>query len=126
MSVRHQVRQRIEELFEGLKSKAGMGEYTLYNVYTPVYVQRENLPVSQIDVEEFELVDIKVDFSDQESIKKFLDRTTRETLENEVKGFYLLGIVLDKEGQYFISSDNPIVDELKEELFERIEKLKEE
>lgn len=125
MSVRHQVRAYVERLFEGLKEKA-VGEHTIYCVYSPVYVQREDLPVNQIDVEDFELVDIRVNIKDPESVKKFLDRVTRETLENEVKGFYLLAMVLDKDGEYFFSSENQIIEELKEDLKERIEKLKEE
>ncbi|RME12692.1 MAG: hypothetical protein D6804_01285, partial [Aquificota bacterium] len=87
MSVRHQVRAYVERLFEGLKDRA-VGEHTVYCIYSPVYVQREDLPVNQIDVEEFEFVDIRVNMKDPESVKKLLDRVTREALENEVKGFY--------------------------------------
>ncbi|RMH81063.1 MAG: hypothetical protein D6674_01490 [Acidobacteria bacterium] len=124
MSVRHQVRSYVERLFEKLKEPAG--EYTIYNIYSPVYVQRENLPVNQIDIEEFEIVDIKVDFTNQESIKNFLDKTTRETLEREVKGFYLLALLLDKDGEYILSSENPMAEELREGLVRLIESLKEE
>jgi len=35
-------------------------------------------------------------------------------------------MVLDIDGEYFFSSENPIVEELREELKERIERLKEE
>lgn len=126
MSVRHEVRAYIERLFESLKDRAKEGEFNLYCVYSPVYVQRENLPANQIDVEDFELVDLKVDFSDPESVKRALDRITRETLENQVRGFYLLGLVLDREGEYVFSSENPILEELKEGVRERIERLKEE
>lgn len=124
MSVRHQVRSYVERLFERLKQAEG--EYTIYSVYSPVYVQRENLPVNQIDIEEFEVVDLRVNFTDPESIKNFLDRTTRETLEKEVQGFYLLALLLDKGGEYILSSENPIAEELKEEMVRRIESLKEE
>ena len=124
MSVRHQVRSRVEELFS--KFKDIKGEFTVYNVYSPVYVQRENLPVDQIDVEEFNYVDIQVDTLDEESVKKFLERTTRETLENEVKGFYLFGMILDKGDDYVVSSDNQLFDSLKDEMVKVIERLKEE
>ncbi len=125
MSVRHQVRAYVERLFENLKERA-TGEHTLYCIYSPVYVQREDIPVDEIDVEDFEFVDLKVNTQDPESVKKFLDRVVREALENEVKGFYLLAMVLDKEGEYLFSSENPIVEDLKEDIIERIERLKEE
>ncbi|MEN3028930.1 MAG: hypothetical protein ABDH29_06930 [Aquificaceae bacterium] len=126
MSVRHQVRAYVERLFERLKESAGKGELNLYCIYSPVYVQRENLPANQIDVEEFELIDMRVNLEDPESVKKTLDRITRETLEREVKGFYLLGLVCELEGVYIFSSENPIIEELKGELIERLERLKEE
>ncbi|MEJ7556481.1 MAG: hypothetical protein WKI51_05480 [Aquificaceae bacterium] len=125
MSVRHQVRNYVEKLFENIKEK-GLGEHTVYCIYSPVYVQRESLPANQIDVEEFEIVDVKVNLKDPESIKKFLDRTTREALENEVKGYNLLAMVLDRDGEYFFSSENPIIEELKDDIVDRIERLKEE
>jgi len=125
MSVRHQVRNYVEKLFENIKEK-GLGEHTIYCIYSPVHVQRESLPANQIDVEEFEIVDTKVNLKDPESVKKFLDRTTREALENEVKGYYLLAMVLDRDGEYFFSSENPIIEELKDDIVDRIERLKEE
>ena len=126
MSVRHQVRAYVERLFEGLKEKVANGEYTVYCVYSPVYVQRESLPANQIDVEDFEFVDIRINMGDAESEKKLLDTITRETLENEVKGLYLLGLVIDKGESYVFSSENPIMEELKEDIIEKIESLKEE
>ncbi|MCS6875288.1 MAG: hypothetical protein NZM36_00330 [Aquificaceae bacterium] len=126
MSVRHQARAYVERLFEKLRERAGSGEFNIYCVYSPVYVQRENLPANQIDVEDFELVDVKVNMQDQESVKKTLDRITREALEMEVKGFYLLSLVLDSGGEYIFSSENPIIEELKKDIEERIERLKEE
>jgi hypothetical protein len=85
MSVRHQRRLYIEELFSHLKQNAG--EYRIYNLYVP----------EDGDIEDLEIIDLQVDFSDPESIKKYLDRTTRETLEAEVKGLKLLAMVLEKE-----------------------------
>ena len=55
-----------------------------------------------------------------------MDTITRETLENEVKGLYLLGLVIDKGESYVFSSENPIMEELKEDIIEKIESLKEE
>ncbi|MFN3599024.1 MAG: hypothetical protein ACK4VK_04735 [Aquificaceae bacterium] len=126
MSVRHQVRAYVERLFEALREGAKAGEFTLYCVYSPVYVQREALPANQIKVEEFEFINLKVDMGDQESVKKFLDRVVREALEMEVKGFYLLCMVLDKGDGYIFSSEDPMVEELRSEIEETIERLREE
>ncbi|ADO44613.1 conserved hypothetical protein [Hydrogenobacter thermophilus TK-6] len=113
MSVRHQVRGYVEKLFEGLKEKLHGGEYLVFNVYA----KEGNI---------LEMVDVRVDFSDGEAIKKFLDRTTRETLEQEVKGLRLIAMVLEKDGDYVFSSQEEISEELKEEIKEMIEQLKEE
>ncbi len=111
------MRAFVERLFENLKDKAKEGEYTIYCLY---------MPKEDADVEELELMDFKVCLSDAESVKKFLDRATKETLEMEVKGFYLLGMVLDKGGEYVISSEDPKAEELKDQIINKIESLKEE
>ncbi len=117
MSVRHQTRAYVERLFEGLKNKAPQGEFSIYCVYSPL---------DQEDIEDFEFVATRVNLEDNESIKKFLDKTTRETLENQVKGLNLLCMVLDTGEEYLIASENPLSEELKEEIEEKIEKFKEE
>ncbi len=124
MSVRHQVRQRVKELFS--KFKDFKGEFTIYNVYSPMYTYGENLPVDQVDVEKFNYVDIRVNFEEEGSVKRFLDRTTRETLENEVKGYHLFGMLLDTGKEYVPSSDNPLFEELLEDMKKVIERLREE
>jgi len=115
MSIRHQTRLYIEELFS--KIKQDTGEYTVYNLYLPKDTQNP---------EDVNIVDVQVDFSDEESIKKYLDRTTRETLEAEVKGLKLVGIVLEKEGGYIFSSKEELSDSFKESIVEKIESIKEE
>ena len=115
MSIRHQTRLYIEELFSKIRQDSG--EYTLYNIYLPRDVQ---------EPEDISIVDVQVDFSDQESIKKYLDRTTRETLEGEVKGLKLLGIVLEKGGDYIFSSKEQLGEKFKEEVIKMIERIKEE
>jgi hypothetical protein len=67
----------------------------------------------------------KIFFSDPESIKKYLDRTTRETLEAEVKGLKLLAMVLEKEGSYIFSSKEGLSEDLKKQVLEKIEQIKE-
>ncbi len=113
MSVRHQKRLYIEELFSNLKQTAG--EYRIYNLYVP----------KDGEIEDLEIIDMRVDFSDPESIKKYLDRTTRETLEAEVKGLRLLAMVLEKEGSYIFSSKEELSEDLKKQVLEKIEQIKE-
>jgi hypothetical protein len=113
MSVRHQRRLYIEELFSNLKQNAG--EYRIYNLYVP----------EDGDIEDLEITDMQVDFSDPESIKKYLDRTTREALEAEVRGLRLLAMVLEKEGNYIFSSKEGLSEDLKKQVLEKIEQIKE-
>jgi|GEM_PF-750881 len=115
MSIRHQTRLYIEELFSKIRQESG--EYAVYNLY---------LPKDCEDPEEINIVDMQVNFSDEESIKKYLDRTTRETLEAEVKGLKLVGIVLEKEGSYTFSSKEDLSDSFKKSIVEKIESIKEE
>ena len=107
MSVRHQRRLYIEELFSHLKQTAG--EYRIYNLYMS----------EDGDTEDLEIIDLQVDFSDPESVKKYLDRTTRETLEAEVKGLKLLAMVLEKEGSYIFSSRKSSLRTLKNRCWKR-------
>jgi hypothetical protein len=96
--------------------KQDAGKYRIYNLYVP----------EEGDIEDLEIIDLQVDFSDPESIKKYLDRTTRETLEAEVKGLKLLAIVLEKEGNYIFSSKEELPEDLKKQVLEKIEQIKEE
>jgi hypothetical protein len=116
MSVRHKTREYIEHLFRELKKYAQSGEYTIFNIYAK----------GELELQELELVDAKVDFSDAESVKRFLDKTTRETLEGEVKGLKLVAMVIDKGDDYIFSSQVELDESIKESIKEKIEQLKEE
>lgn len=116
MSVRHKTREYIEHLFRELKKYAQSGEYTIFNIYAK----------GELEPQELELVDVKVDFSDAESVKRFLDKTTRETLEGEVKGLKLVAMVIDKGDDYIFSSQVELDESIKESIKEKIEQLKEE
>jgi ribosome-associated translation inhibitor RaiA len=116
MSVRHKTREYIEHLFKELKKYAQSGEYTIFNIYAK----------GELELQELELVDVKVDFSDAESVKRFLDKTTRETLEGEVKGLKLVAMVIDKGDDYIFSSQVELDESIKESIKEKIEQLKEE
>ncbi|MGB9874490.1 MAG: hypothetical protein ACPLRS_05940, partial [Hydrogenobacter sp.] len=89
---------------------------TVFNLYTK----------GGLNPEELEIFDVKVDFSDAESVKRFLDRTTRETLEGEVKGLKLIAMVIDKGDDYIFSSQVELDESIKESIKEKIEQLKEE
>lgn len=116
MSVRHKTREYVENLFGDLKKHVQDGEYTIFNVYAK----------EEIDPQDLEIVDIKVDFSNAESVKKFLERTTRETLEGEVKGLKLIAMVIDKGDDYIFSSQMDLDESVKQSIKEKIEQLKEE
>ncbi len=113
MSVRHKVREHVEKLFESIREAAGKGKHTVYVVYTK-------------DMEDLELIDTELDFSDMDDTKKFLEKTTREALEKQVRGFDLLTMVLDKDGLYIFSSEETLSGSLKEDITRRIEEFKEE
>lgn len=99
----------MEELFKPLLEKAEGGTFSFYNVYAD-------------NAGNLEVVDVEVNTSDPESVKRYLDRTTRETLEREVLGFRLIATVMDKGGEYIFSSQE-VID--KDSIVETIERLKE-
>ncbi|MFN3813693.1 MAG: hypothetical protein ACK4SM_03620 [Aquificaceae bacterium] len=114
MSVRHRIREYVEKLFEPIREAAEKGEeYTVYIVYTK-------------GMEDLELIDTRVDLSDLDDTKKFLEKTAREALEKKVRGFDLLAMVLDKDGLYIFSSEETLSESLKEDIIRRIEEFKEE
>lgn len=115
----------MEGLFERLKERLPSEELILYSVYSPVYVQREALPANQIKVEEFEFVDTRVDMAEEESRKRFIDKVVRESLEMEVKGFYLLCLVARTDKGYILLWENPIVEELRADIEEALRRIEE-
>lgn len=117
MSVRHQVRAYIERLFEGLREKIKGGEYNIYCIY---------IPKEGGNLEDIEILSTRVNMEDKESLKKFLDKTTKETLESQVRGLDLLCMVLDTGKEYIISSENPLAEELRRGIEDKIDRFKEE
>lgn len=118
MSVRHQVRAYVERLFENLKDRL-VEEHTIYCVYAPRGSE-------SVEPEELELVDYRVRADDPEGQKKFIDRVVRESLEKEVMGLSLIALLLERDGEYFFSYENPLVEKLREAIKEKVESLKEE
>ncbi|SHK23014.1 hypothetical protein [Thermocrinis minervae] len=109
MSVRHLVRQRVEDLFNRLGLEEALPVYALY-------IKDED--PDTIEVSEFELESLE-----PEDKKKLLDRITRESLEKEVLG-YKLAALITHEGK--VSTDMDLSQEILEEAIRRIQTLREE
>ena len=118
MSIRHQMRAKVEELFKLMIDDPEFPrdeETTVYVVFVP---QEGEYEEEDIEVSEQEL-----ELEDKESVKKFLDRTTRESLEADVKGLKLLAYVFETEGLKIISTEENVPEEL---IKTRIERMREE
>jgi len=119
MSIRHQMRAKVEKLFKLMIEDAGFPrdeDVTVYAVFVP---QEGEVAEEEIEVSEQEL-----DLEDKESVKRFLDRTTRESLEADVKGQKLYGYVFEsEEGLKIITEES---EDLSELILTRIERMREE
>ena len=118
MSVRHQMRQRVERLFKLMIDDPEFpkeDEATVYVVFVP---QEEGYEEEDIEVSEQEVF-----LEDRESVKKFLDRTTREALEADVKGLKLASYVFEAGQELKIVSEEDLPQEL---VKTRIERMREE
>jgi hypothetical protein len=84
------MRAKVEKLFKLMIDEEGFPkdeEVVVYAVFVP---QQGEISEESIEVSEQE-----IDLGDRESIKRFLERTTREALEAEVKGLKLYGYVFE-------------------------------
>jgi len=119
MSIRHQMRAKVEELFKLMIDSPDFPKDEEAVVYV-VFVPQEG----DFEEEEIEVSEQEVDLEDKESIKKFLERTTRESLEADVKGLKLYGYVYEsEEGLKLITKESQDHSEL---IFQRIERMREE
>ncbi len=119
MSIRHQMRAKVEELFKLMIEDPdfpGEEETVVYSVFVPQEgdFEEEDIEVSEQDV----------GLEDKESVKKFLDRTTREALEADVKGLKLYGYVFESESGLKIITKEP--EDFSELILTRIERMREE
>ncbi len=118
MSIRHQMRAKVEELFKLMIEDPDFPkeETVVYAVFVP--------QEGDFEEEEIEVSEQDVDLEDKESVKKFLDRTTREALEADVKGLKLYGYVFESErGLKIITEESEDFSEL---ILTRIERMREE
>ncbi len=119
MSIRHQMRQKVESLFKSMIDDPDFPreeEAVVYVVFVP---QEGEVAEEQIEVSEQE-----VDLEDKESVKRFLDRTTRESLEADVKGQKIYGYVFEAEGDLKIITQES--EDLSDLIITRIERMREE
>ena len=117
MSIRHEMRKRVEDLLKmTIDDPEFPGEET--TIYA-VFVPKEG----DYTEEDIEVSEQEVDPEDSESVKRFLERTTREALEADVKDLRLACYVFEgKEGLKVVSDG-----EVKEEVvISHIERLREE
>jgi hypothetical protein len=112
------MRQRVEELFRTAIDDPDFPKdrgTTLYVVFVP---KEEDYTEEDIEVSEQE-----VDLTDPESVKKFLDRTTREALEAEVRNLKIGCFVFEGGGGLKVVSQEEIPREL---VLSHIERMREE
>lgn len=118
MSIRHQMRQRVEELFKLFIDKTSLNEETVvYAVFVP--------KSGEVDEDSIEIFEQEVNPKDFESLEKFFSRVTKVALENEVKNLKLYGYAYDKDGSIEIITPESD-EEINEVVKELIERMKEE
>ena len=114
MSIRHQMRQKVEELFSKVLNKFSEGELTVYTIYIP--------SEGEVDEDSIDIFERKVNVSDKENLKKFYEAVTKVSLENDVKGLKIYGYAVEKDGEitFFGEEKNEEVEEIAKELIERM------
>ncbi|WP_461829448.1 hypothetical protein [Aquifex sp.] len=117
MSIRHQMRQRVEKYFKPVVEKFGEGELKIYAIFVP-----KN---GEIDEESIDIFERSVNLSDAESVEKFYSVVTKVALENDVKDLELYGYAVEKGENLKIIAPNRN-EEIEEIALEIIERMREE
>ncbi|GAB6065637.1 hypothetical protein JCM9492_07290 [Aquifex pyrophilus] len=115
MSIRHQMRQKVEELFKLFMERENpQGETVVYTIFVP--------KEGDVDEESVDIFEQEVNPQDVESLEKFFSRVTKVALENDVKELRLYGYAYDKNGEVVIVSPegDEEVEEVVKELIERM------
>ncbi len=118
MSIRHQMRKKVEDLFKLMIDDPDFPkneEVTVYAVFTP--------KEGDYTEEDIEVSEQSLDVEDPESVKRFLDRTTREALEADVKNLKLACYVFEGEGGLKLVSEEDVD---RETVLSHIERMREE
>ncbi len=114
MSIRHQMRQRVEELFKPVIEKFKEGELRVYAIFVP-----KN---GDIDEESVDIFERDVSLGNAESLERFYSTITKVALENDVKDLELYGYAVENEGnlEIFAPNKREEVDEVALEIIERM------
>ncbi len=116
MSIRHQMRQKVEEYFKPVIEKFGEGELKIYAIFVP-----KN---GEVDEESIDIFEREVNLSNAESVEKFYSVVTKVALENDVKDLELYGYAIENIGNLEIIAPNKNK-EVEEIVLEIIERMKE-
>ncbi len=117
MSIRHQMRQRVEEYFKPVLEKFKEGELKVYAIFIP--------KSGDVDEESVDIFEREVNLSDAESVEKFYSVVTKVALENDVKDLELYGYAVENGGNLEIIAPNKN-EEVEEIALEIIERMREE
>ncbi len=109
------MRSRVEKLYKLMIETEGFPKEEEATVYT-VLAPKEG----EFDEEDLEVSEHELDTSDPESVKKFLDRTTREALEGDVKNLRLYCYVFEGPEGLKIVSDEEVNEEVVLNFIERM------
>ena len=116
MSIRHQMRQRVEEYFKPVLERFKEGNVKVYAIFVP--------KSGEIDEESIDVFEREVDLSNAESVEKFYSTLTKVALENDVKELELYGYAVENEGSLEVIAPNRN-EEFEEIALEIIERMKE-
>ncbi len=120
MSIRHQMRALIEETFKLAIDGQDFPKGEDVNMYVILIPKSDSFTEEEIEVYEFE-----VNTEDAESVKKFLDRATRVSLEGDVKNLRFYGFAYESKGNLNIVAKERNED-FEEIIIERLERMREE
>lgn len=114
MSIRHQMRQKVEEYFKPVIERFKEGELKVYAIFVP-----KN---GEVDEESIDIFEKKVNLGNAENVEKFYSVITKVALENDVKDLELYGYAVENGNNLEIiaSSKNEEVEEIALEIIERM------
>ena len=117
MSIRHQMRQKVEEYFKPILERFKEGDLKVYAIFIP-----KN---GEVDEESIDIFEREVNLSDAESVEKFYSVVTKVALENDVKNLELYGYAVENRGDLGIIAPNKN-EEVEKIALEIIERMREE
>ncbi len=119
MSVRHKMRAEVEKLLKLTIDNPDFPREEEVKIYV-VFIPQSG----EVSEESIEISEQEIDMEDKETVKKFLERTTREALEADVKGLKLYGYVFEADDELRLISENS--EGIEDIVISRIERMREE